>query len=200
MKNAWVIGGALVASWILLRPARLVAQGKLPGGLPGTPAAHTLAVTEDRLRRGCPEAPYPTPGYVYDNARVLLRYLNFVESLVGTMPERGWWRPPECNARRDGVARSRHLEGAAVDVDPSERQRSALRVQLVQDGTIPDTGWTGEINRRTPWGDRVRHAIGVDTGVGLIVYRSGGLHLDVGCLAGGAGLCDPRSLDYIKIS
>lgn len=98
---------------------------------------------------------------------------------------RGWYRCEECNRRRGGSARSRHLEGAAFDVDPQDPR--AFYRTLLRWG---DGSWETLADRLAAWSGA--------QALGWIVYESGALHVDTGCLPGGE-VCDPRSRHYIDI-
>lgn len=132
--------------------------------------------------RGCEDCAATAPRIVYVAAAYVARYLALVRALVGGGDVYGWFRCPECNERRDGSARSRHLGGWAVDLRPANPD--VLPRMLA--------GLTAR-----QWGDYVRRETGWPGYVGLRVYPSGSIHLDLGCH--GTPLCDPRRADWLEV-
>lgn len=158
--------------------------------------------TLDQLHAGCDDQPRTAPPpWVKQNADLVWAYYLLVCEIMGArVPIRGWWRQTRCNAARGGKPSSKHLEGGAIDIDPTPEQLRLLLGALVRSGTIPSESWDGQISRRTPWGDRVRQRIGRDIGVGLIVYSSGAVHIDVGCVEHEGAECTPRRSDWIDVA
>lgn len=107
------------------------------------------------------------------------------------LPVRGWYRCTECNGRRGGSSRSRHLAGAAVDMDSRNRDRWLRRAMQVAE-------FLGiEGSREQKLAAVMRALSGYEGPIGLIVYRSGAIHVDVGCR--GSSECDGRSRDYVEV-
>ncbi len=149
------------------------------------PSAEFYAVNEGDEHRDCIPPYLPAPPLALAGYRALTPYLRLVRSIVGDAEVRSWWRPGDCN---DGAPRSRHLEGWAIDLRVTHAQTRILRDWIAQ---------TGDTARS--WGDYVRSAIGTDRRVGLRIYPSGNLHIDLGCPEASA-VCDPRRSDWLDIA
>lgn len=125
----------------------------------------------ESLRAGCPECEGPRSWPI---ARLwwyaqLVVAIYSLASIVGAWPViTSAFRCRECNTRRDGAGRSRHLAGtdggeryAAVDIQWDEGVAGVLVDHLAD---IPDF---------------IRFSTGLDVGVGVIAYRGRRrLHVD----------------------
>lgn len=110
------------------------------------------------------------------------------------MPIRGWYRCTACNARRAGSSRSRHLAGAAVDVDPDDVSSTFANLRRWADSSYANPAISDQWARLV---DLIKRILRWPDGLGFIVYRSGAIHIDVGCI--GSTECDDRSADWIDM-
>jgi len=169
------------------------------GALPMPPQAYVSTGCEGDV---APIAKQPPP--VQQAYREAWAYVRMLQRLVGPGELRGWHRPPDCNRRRDGAPRSRHQGGGAVDVRLTPQQARRLVALLRETGAID--GSRRALYRQTPngrrstWGDRVRAAtrLAPHRGIGLRIYTTGTVHMDVGC-PDGVSVCDPRTDDWIEV-
>ncbi len=127
-----------------------------------------------------------------------------LRSQLGDLEVVGWHRPPRCNERRDGAARSRHVAGWAVDLRTSPDQVQRLVGILLRLGAIDERSRTvterdSAGRRANAWGAYVRRALGWRQGVGLRIYESGSLHIDLGCPPEATAVCDGREDDWLEV-
>ena len=144
--------------------------------------------------KGC-ESCSVTPQIVRNAARVARAayVLRILAPAGDPLPVRGWYRCSDCNARRGGAARSRHLDGSAIDVDSVDSRdvlRNAARV-------LDWAGWQGSFEHGLP--RLIRAISGLRNFIGVKFYSSGrGIHIDLGCHPDST-ICDPRRADWTDI-
>jgi len=198
VNTLWgILGGGFLA-YLLSRKKDESPPAPSPASVPAPPAPGMRPLTLDDYVRGC-EAEAPSGSL--DKAtlagfRALTPYVYLIWQVVrGEAHVRGWYRPPACNARRGGASRSRHLAGYAVDMDFTPAQTAALVDKLQSLGAIDSRK---RVIAPSRWGDFVRSSLGIDENVGLKIYASGNIHIDIGCPPG-TPLCDPRTSDWLVV-
>ena len=180
--QALAIGAAL--AWAATRLAR--------------PSLPPRGFTWPDFLRGCEHHvrdPEQLPEIAKAGFVALAPYVRLIWSITGHAYIRGWYRPTACNAERGGTSRSRHLAGWAVDLNLSSSQTRALIGRLRELGAVDGRGRVINPDR---WGAYVRTQLGTARKVGLKIYASGNIHIDLGCPEE-ARECSPRSRDWLVV-
>lgn len=155
--------------------------------------AHRLTVAE--FGAGCVIPPVAQwPDDVRRGFYWMGRVRAAVDEIVGapTVVTSGW-RPRACNTDREGQPASRHLRGWAIDLQLVREQRARLVAWLRSIGA--DRGSSSSKARKV--GDALRRLIGWRGFVGVRIYASGNLHVDLGCHPANDE-CAPRSADWFE--
>lgn len=148
--------------------------------------------------RGCEHHvadPTQLPELVQSGFVALAPYVRLIWRITGHAYIRGWYRPTRCNSERGGSTRSRHLAGWAVDLNLSTAQTQALIGKLRQLGAVDQRGRVINAHR---WGNYVRRELRTQRKVALKIYRSGNIHIDLGCPEA-ASECSPRRRDWLVV-